>query len=325
MTTSNPGPGFVGSIAADGRGLLSVTAVALIAAGVVAWFLAVSDQLLPHDLAWLAISESSLRAVADGRVVHFMSHDRAAFGGTLIAVGVIYLWLIRFPLAVREAWAWWALALSGALGFASFLTYLGTGYLDTWHGLATLAILPPFVLGLVRTYGQLDAPRGARCLLAAGSVPAYGSREWTGRALLLLTAVGMVVAGVTILTIGTAVVFVPQDLSFIGLDRAQLDALDPHLVPLIAHDRAGFGGGLATAGVLVFISVWCARPSLALWEALLIAGLAGFGAAIGVHGLIGYLDVTHLAPAFAGAVIFGAGIIALRPAMSRVGGDRPEG
>lgn len=307
--------GFVVSPLADGRALLSVTSVALVVAGLFAWFLAVTDQLLPHDLAWLTIPEESLRAIADGRVVEFMSHDRAAFGGTLVAIGVLYLWLVRFPLTDGSAWAWWLLAITGTLGFASFLSYLGTGYLDTWHGVATLAILPPFVLGLIRSRHDLHGPMGARSLSVPGSAPPRWTRAWFGRMALLLTGFGMVAAGLTIVTIGTAVVFVPQDLDFIGLGRADLDAIDPRLVPLIAHDRAGFGGGLTVAGLLVMGVVYRARPSRGLWEALLIAGCAGFGAAIGVHLLVGYVDLTHLGPAVLGALLFAAGIALVRPAM----------
>jgi len=36
------------------------------------------------------------------------------------------------------------------------------------------------------------------------------------------------------------------------------------LIPLIAHDRAGFGGGLCCTGLTVFFCVWCARPSRSL-------------------------------------------------------------
>jgi hypothetical protein len=307
--------GLVASWLRDGRGLLTVTALLMLAAGLFAWFLAVTDQLLPHDLAWLTITESDLRAIADGRLVHFMAHDRAAFGGTLIAISVLYLWLIRFPLAEGRAWAWWLLAVGGGLGFLSFLSYLGTGYLDTWHGLATLVLLPLFVVGLARTHGDLQPPVGIRTLGDPGSRPPFGSRAWLGRTLLLLTAVGMLVAGLTIVTIGTFVVFVPQDLAYLGLDRAALDLIDPRLVSLIAHDRAGFGGGLATTGLTVLVAVWCGRPSRALWEALLIAGVVGFGAAIGVHGLIGYLDLTHVGPAIAGAAVFVVGIALSRRSM----------
>ena len=308
--------GLLGSLDGDGRGLLTVSALGLVASGLFAWFLAITDQLLPHDLAWLTISEDALRAVADGRLVHFMAHDRAAFGGTLIAIGVLYLWLVRFPLAEGRAWAWWLLAIGGGLGFASFLSYLGTGYLDTWHGLATLVLLPMFAGGLARSWPHLERPRSIRALGSAGARPERGSLAWIGRSLLLLTAVGMLVAGLTIVTIGTFVVFVPQDLEFIGLDRAALDRIDPRLVALVAHDRAGFGGGLAVAGLTVLGCVWCARPGRALWEALLVAGVAGFGAAVGVHGLIGYLDLSHVGPAVLGAWIFAAGIALSRPVMT---------
>src|SRR4051794_24436016 len=170
----------------DGRGLLTVTALGILAAGVFGWFLAVTDQLLPQDLAWLSISEAHLRSIADGRVVDFMSHDRAAFGGTLVSIGVLYLWLIRFPLAEGRAWAWWLLAVGGSIGFLSFLSYLGTGYLDTWHGLATLVLLPLFVVGLVRARIDLAQPAGIGTLSVPGTTFPRRSSAWLGRALLML-------------------------------------------------------------------------------------------------------------------------------------------
>ena len=293
----------------DGLAPLTLGAVALIATGLVAWFLAATGQLLPHDVAWLTISADELRAVADGRVVDFMDHDRAAFGGTLVAIGLLYLWLIRFPLVEGQRWAWRTLVVSAAIGFASFLTYLGTGYLDAWHGAGTLALLPIFGLGL---------------WFARGRVAVHAPSRWpgdrrtsVGRGLLLLTGLGMVVAGLVIATIGALVVFVPQDLEFLGMDRLALEAVDPHLVPLIAHDRAGFGGGLAATGVVVLAVVRFGSPSRALWQSLLLAGAAGFGAAIGVHELIGYTDLTHVGPAFVAASLYAAGMVLVHPAMMR--------
>ncbi len=298
----------IGGWLADGKGLLTVAAIGLLMAGLFAWFLAVTGQLLPHDLAWLSITEQELRQIADGRLLHFMGHDRAAFGGTLVAVAVLDLWLIRVPLGAGRAWAWWTLTLAGGIGFLSFLTYLGTGYLDTWHGVATLVLLPIYVLGLARTRGSLVRPTEPRALLIPGVTVRRGSRAWLGRLLLLLAGVGVAVAGLTIATIGTFVVFVPQDIDFIGLSRSELDAIDARLVPLIAHDRSGFGGGLATTGLTVMACVWCGRPSRSLWETLAIAGVAGFGAAIGIHGLVGYLDLTHVGPAILGAGVFLLGL-----------------
>lgn len=238
-----------------------------------------------------------------------MGHDRAAFGGTLVAIAVLDLWLIRVPLADGRAWAWWTLAIAGGVGFLSFLTYLGTGYLDTWHGLATIVLLPIYGAGLASSRRSLRAPTGVAALSSPGARPDRWSRPWVARALLLLAGFGVTVAGLTIATIGSVVVFVPQDIEFIGLTRAQLDLIDPRLVPLIAHDRAGFGGGLATTGLTVLACVWCGRPSRSRWEALAIAGLAGFGAAIGIHGLVAYLDASHVGPAILGAGVFLAGLL----------------
>lgn len=317
MVSTFDEPGLLTSIWQDGRSLLTMMALGLLAAGGFAWFLAVTNQLLPHDLAWLTISEADLRAIAGGRLVHFMAHDRAAFGGTLVAISILYLWLIRFPLAEGEAWAWWLLALGGGFGFITFLSYLGTGYLDSWHGLATLVLLPLFLVGLARTWPELHQPNGIRSLVGRSGGFELRSSAGLGRALLLLTAVGLLVAGLTIVTIGTFVVFVPQDLVYLGLDRAALDRIDPHLVPLIGHDRAGFGGGLAVTGLTVIGCVWRGRPSRALWEALLIAGLAGFGAALWIHAVIGYVDLSHIGPAILGALVFLAGIVLSRRSMTR--------
>jgi hypothetical protein len=112
-----------------------------------------------------------------------------------------------------------------------------------------------------------------------------------------------------ILYLGVTEVFVAEDLSFMGMTRDALDAVNPRLIPLIAHDRAGFGGGLATTGVLILFCAWYARPSRAFYEAMVTAGAAGFGCAIGTHFVEGYLNPMHLAPAVAGAALFGAAIV----------------
>ena len=136
-----------------------------------------------------------------------------------------------------------------------------------------------------------------------------------GRACLLGTAVGMLGAGGTIQLIGMTQVFVPTDLAFMGMSQDQLNAINPQLIPLIAHDRAGFGGAVTTAGLLLFACVWCGTPCRSLWQALLIAGIAGWSTAIGIHPMIGYTDAGHLAPAVAGAVLFFVGLALTRSSM----------
>ena len=75
------------------------------------------------------------------------SGNRDGIHAELVAMAVMYLWLAVFPLKAGAAWAWWALLVSGVVGFGRFLTYLGYGYVDTWHGSATLVLLPCFVVG----------------------------------------------------------------------------------------------------------------------------------------------------------------------------------
>jgi hypothetical protein len=269
--------------------------------GAFAIFQAATGNFLPHDTVYLGMTASELCAMQGCRILHFMIHDRISFGGVLVAVGVLYLWLALFPLRRRESWAWWALALSSLAGFLSFLSYLGYGYVDTWHGAATLALVPLFVVGLVRTR------RLRRDTVAPNSLN-LRSGPGIGRALLLLSSIGISAAGLTIMTVGMTSVFVPQDLEFMGMTRAAVSAINPHLVPLIAHDRAGFGGALASFGVAMFACLRYARSSRAFWQALTIAGVAGFGTAVGVHPAIGYLSITHLGPAVVGGVVFAAGL-----------------
>lgn len=300
--------GLLAALVADGRPLVSLTGVALILSGGFALFLSATKHFLPHDVAFLGMTPEALCAINECRIVHFMIHDRVSFGGALIGIGTLYLWLAEFPLRWGEAWSWWLLLASGGAGFGSFLLYLGYGYLDTWHGMATLALLPCFVLGLWKSRQGLLPPRTIVALLRPNAPLAWKSAYDLGRLALLGTAVGLAAAGLVISIVGATTVFVPQDLEYMGLTVDELHAANPRLVPLIAHDRAGFGGGVCCAGLTMFFCVWCGRPSRSLWQALLVTGTVGFGTAIGVHPAIGYTDFVHLAPAYAGAISFTVGI-----------------
>src|SRR5829696_7182294 len=95
--------GLLRTLVKDGRPLIVLTALALLLSGGFALFLSVVRQFLPHDLAFLGMSADQLCAVGDCRVVAFMIHDRTSFGGVLIAIGTLYLWLVEFPLRRGEA------------------------------------------------------------------------------------------------------------------------------------------------------------------------------------------------------------------------------
>ena len=309
MAASPDDRSFLAALLGDGRPPLTALAFGLLVSGGVALFLAGTGHFLPHDEHYLGMTAAELCRLHGCRVVHFMVHDRAAFGGVLVAIGLLYLWLIEFPLREGRAWAWWALLASGAVGFASFLAYTAHGYLDVWHGVATLGLLPCYLAGMART----------RSLIRPAPRPSVDWRD-PGRACLLAVSVGVGGAGAVILAVGATAVFVPQDLAFLGVSVAELDTLNPRLVPLIAHDRAGFGGALLSAGVASAACAAFGRASKSLRQALTLAGIAGFGPAVGVHFAIGYTDPVHLAPAVGGAVLFAVGLCLMSPS----GGRQPS-
>ena len=300
--------GFLETLIGDGRSLLNLVALTLIGCGGFAIFQAASGGFLPQDVAFLGMSADQLCSMQGCRILHFMVHDRVSFGGVMIATGIMYLWLSEFPLRDRRSWAWWAFVVSGTCGFLSFLAYLGYGYLDTWHGASTLVLLPLFIAGLWRTR-TLRGDRVTRPQIRG-----------LGQLLLVLSTFGISMAGLTIMAVGMTRVFVPQDLDYMGISADRIRAINAHLVPLIAHDRAGFGGALFSCGIAMLFCTAFGLPSKSLRQALLLAGIAGFTTAILIHPVIGYTNVSHLGPAVFGCVVFFVGIILLpRRAGEKVG------
>jgi hypothetical protein len=292
--------GLFEAMLGDGRSLIALTGISLALSGGFAVLQSISGQLLPQDSHAIGMDSLALMHAGNRRLVGFMFHDRVAYGGSLIAIGSGYLWLAAFPLRIGAAWAWWALLWSGSIGFLAFLTYLGQGYLDTWHGVATLFLLPVFLIGLWRSRAQKQS------LAAAWKDQPIDRSRFTawGRRLLMLCSIGLILAGLTIAAFGMTRVFVPSDLRFIGLDASALARISPSLIPVISHDRAGFGGGLCSIGTLLLFMARCAEQSRSLAEIVAVMGCAGFAGAIGVHFVVGYLDFFHLLPAFAGFFIF---------------------
>lgn len=113
-------------------------------------------------------------------------------------------------------------------------------------------------------------------------------------------------AGTTIAIVGVTSVFVPEDLEFMETTAEALGAAGPRLVPLIAHDRASFGGMIVASGLCFLgIALWGFRRGARwVWWTLLLAGIPGYAFAIGVHFVVGYENLWHLTPAFAGLAAF---------------------
>jgi hypothetical protein len=304
------------ALVGDGRFLLSLAGMALLGSGGFAIMQSLSGQLLPHDVLALGMNAAALKQNTNQNLVWFMFHDRVAFGGTLLAIGTAYLWLAEFPLRAGAAWAWWTFVLSGGCGFLSFLAYLGYGYLDTWHGVATLFLLPVYLAGLWRARTLVNTSLDATAIWKS-DLKEEDRVASAGRKVLLLTALGLAAAGVTILVVGMTRVFVPQDVAFIGMPPENLRSISPVLVPVLAHDRAGFGGGLLSIGVILAMMMRHAPITRSLLELVSVMGLCGFGAALGVHFAIGYTNFTHLIPAYAGFLMFATGTFLLSRGLIR--------
>jgi hypothetical protein len=318
--------GLFGVVIGDGRPLLLAVAGGLLFAGGFAIFLAATGDFLPQDVHFLGMTADELCAFASCRITEFMVHDRASFGGTLFGLGVLYVWLTAFPLSRGAQWAWWVWLISGTLGFLTFLAYLGYGYLDTWHGLATLLMLPAFVVGLVRSRALVEERLDPRALLRNGGWLHRRDRFTAGRLVLIAGAGAVAMSGLIILRIGIGDTFVPEDLAFMGKTADELRGINDRLVPLLAHDRAGFGGGVMTMGITTLLCLWCAPLSRHLHQAVAVAGAASLGSALVVHYAVGYTDAFHLAPPFAGLLCLVAGLTLENPGLpSRTGATREPG
>ena len=294
---------------------LRIVGLSLAAIGVFALIQSATGYFLTHDLHYVGMRGVELCGLGQGRVACFMIHDRVSLAGALIALGVLYLWLEQEPLRQGERWAWWTILWGGIVGFGSFFTYLGYGYLDSWHCLASLCLLPLYIGGLcmTSTIPSGGTRQSLRIIHSWKKCPP--GRLFFGRLLLFMTGFGLLVGGTTIAILGATRVFVPQDLRYLRLGASDLIAISRHLVPLIAHDRSSFGGAVATTGILLGCCALFGRPSRTLWCAMAVAGGVGFITAIGIHPIIGYTDFSHLAPAYGGALIFCIGIYLSRAPM----------
>jgi len=275
----------------------------MIVAGVVAWIVAAVRVILPYDEAFLGLTRREI-AVANPRLLAFMAHDRVTLAGIMISIGVIYAGLALGPMRDGAYWARRAFLTSAVVGFSSFALVLGYRYVDPLHALATLVLLPFLLLTMRGTPPSPVTPHA----------DPHNDRRWLraqwGQLALVALGVGFLVGGLTIATVGERSVFVHEDLDFLQTTAATLHAINPRLVPLVAHDRAGFGGALISDGVAFLLTaLWGIRRGARwVWWTLLASGLPGFAGAISIHAAVGYDNAMHLAPVGVALVLWAAGL-----------------
>lgn len=293
-------------------GWMCLLGVGMIIGGILSWIIAATTVLLPYDLDFIGMSVEELHGI-NHHLLHFMSHDRITLAGTMISIGILYYQLARYGLKDGLHWAKTALITSGLVGFASFFLYLGYGYFDPLHAVAAALLFPMFLLSM---RGNPDQPY--RKPVNLRNTRLWRTAMW-GQLCFVVLGFALAIGGLTIATVGVTEVFVPEDLAYLKITPAELDAANPRLMPLIAHDRAGFGGALlCDALAILIIALWGIQQGARwLWWTLLLGGAPGFYAGFSVHFSIGYTDFWHLLPALFALLLYVFGIILLYPYLMR--------
>ncbi|MER6003653.1 hypothetical protein ABT120_34125 [Nonomuraea angiospora] len=156
--TSRPdGPERERRRALTGQLLMVVTGVGLFVGGVAVSAVGLGGVFVPSDLEYLGTGPDALRAAAGTRLLPFVAHDRAGFGGALLAAAAAITLLSAWGWRRGESWVWWTLSLAAVAGFVpAVLTHLAIGYVDLWH-------LAPVLFGMALTATALTLSRPYLC------------------------------------------------------------------------------------------------------------------------------------------------------------------
>ncbi len=145
--------------ALTGQLLMIVTGVGLLIGGLTVSVVGLTDIFVATDLAFLGTSADHLHA-ANPRLPPFIAHDRAGFGGALIAAALAIVTLSAWGWRRGEQWVWWTLAGAAMAGFApAVLVHMVIGYTSAEH-------LLPVYLGVAFTVAALALSRNYLCTAA---------------------------------------------------------------------------------------------------------------------------------------------------------------
>ena len=276
--------------------------------GALVLFFSFTKVILFYDEAFMQMTRLELMAY-NPNLYKFMSHDRMTLAGTMISGGFIYMQLARHGIRYGIHWAKRAFDIGAITGFLGIMLFLGFGYFDWLHGLFWLILLPFYITGYKKTSSANQSPSSKnRTNHLAWKKAVYG------QLLFVILGFSFVLGGIVISTIGTTYVFVDTDLKYICMTPDQLNALNEKLIPVIAHDRAGFGSALFSVGMLVLtLSLWGFHEGSAwVWRTFLIGGIPAFTAGIFTHLYIGYIDFIHLLPAYFALALYLGGLFLTR-------------
>lgn len=142
------------SLALVGQLLMVAIGAGFIIGGATISYVGLTGVFVPSDLDFMSTSAQAL-AGANDRLLGFVAHDRAGFGGALMSTGVLVLLIAAWGWHRGAAWVWWALAVAATAGFgAAIAIHLWVGYTDFFHLLPVYAgsVLTATSLALSRAY-----------------------------------------------------------------------------------------------------------------------------------------------------------------------------
>ncbi|MED3651782.1 dihydroorotate dehydrogenase [Heyndrickxia sporothermodurans] len=283
--------------------------LAITVAGFIALLFSMTRIILPYDESFLEIFRNDILRF-NPAILYFMAHDRMTLSGTMISGGFIYMQLSRHGIRYGIHWARKAVNIAGLVGFLGIFLFIGYGYFDWLHGLFWLILLPLFIIGYVKSRNATGAPK---------STNLFNHRYWKlsliGQQAFVLLGASLTLGGVVISFIGASSVFVPTDLTYLCLSPEALSEFNERLIPVIAHDRAGFGSALLSVGLLVLmLALWGIREGERwVWWTFTIGAIPAFLAGIVTHFIIAYTDFVHLLPAYFAVFLYLVGVICTAP------------
>jgi hypothetical protein len=158
--------------------LFVCTGIGLFIGGATISVVGLTDVFVPSDLEFLRTTPEALTA-ANPRIIPFIAHDRAGFGGALMSAAAAITLLSAWGWRRGESWVWWTLTLATAAGFLPAVTAHATmGYTDFLHVAPLYAGLGASVIALVLGWPLLSARGGrSRCRGIESSTGCAGCRS----------------------------------------------------------------------------------------------------------------------------------------------------
>jgi hypothetical protein len=121
-----------------GQLLLVIEALAVLTAGIVITIVGSTSVFVKEDLAFMQCSADLIGA--NPRLLGLIAHDRATFGGMLMASGLTTLMATLWGFAAGRSWLWSTLFFAGTAGYlCTLVVHYAVGYVDLHH------LLPAYI------------------------------------------------------------------------------------------------------------------------------------------------------------------------------------